>query len=204
MAIATAAEVARILGCSALDASMLQLMDAAQGAMETYCDRKFDSAQRTEYHSGRGENFIYLKNAPITDSAGAVTRTTSNLSVWDDLDREWAAVDKIDDDDLVIENPEAGLLVYEDSKFSDGIQNVKVTYYGGFTAATMPEDIKQAFIILVQEWWIHRGYRTDRTGGRGPLDYPATPTEGSLPEQVRDLLSPWRRTAYATGWESDA
>lgn len=204
MAIATAAETARILGCNEADTAMLQLMDAAQEAVEKFCDRKFDNAQWTEYHNGRGINYVFVKNPPITDSAGAITRDTANISVYDDTDRDYTTDDKIDDDDLIISDPEAGEITHEDAAFLDSKQNLKLVYYGGFVASTMPEDVKQAFIILVQEWWIHRGYRTDRTGGRGALDMPTTPTMGMLPEQVRDLLSPWRRSIFATGYEGNA
>ena len=204
MAIAPAAEVARILGCAVTDPAMLQLMASAQTAVEKFCDRKFENAQRTEYHNGRGVKYLYVGSAPITDSAGAITRDSANIDIWDDLDRDYEAADKIDDDDLVIESPDDGQIYYEGSSFLNGKQNIKVTYYGGFTAALMPEDVKQAFIILVQNWYMHRGYRTDRTGGRGELDYPTLPVETSLPEQVRDLLTPYRRTVWATGFGSEA
>lgn len=204
MAIASAAEVAEILGCGAGETAMLQLRDAAQAAIETYCDRRFDSAQWTEYHNGRGDSYLFVKNAPITDSAGAITRDSSNITVHDDVDREYDADALVDADDLVISDPDAGEVYYDGGTFLADIQNIKIVYYGGFTAATMPEDVKQAYIILIQEWWIHRSYRTDRTGGRGPLDMPTVPTAGSLPDQVRDLLSPWRRAPYYTGYEDDA
>jgi len=204
MAIASAAEVAKILGCGAGETAMLQLRDAAQEAIETFCDRKFDNAQRTEYHNGRGESWLYVKNAPITDSAGAITRDASNLSIWDDTDRDYGSNELIDSDDLIVADPDAGLIRYDGNVFLDSIQNIKITYYGGFTEAAMPEDVKQAYIILIQEWWIHRGYRTDRTGGREALEFPTAAPIGSLPDQVRDLLTPWRRASFYTGFEDDA
>lgn len=207
MGLITLAEAGNVVGAdetsSEFSGVATQLIAAATAAVNKYCDRDFEWAERTEYHDGRGLDWLYVKNAPITDSSGVETRDTTDLTVWDDIGRDYEDLDKVDSDDMVIADPEHGLIRFVNGEsLSDGVQNVKVVYYGGYKAADIPQDVRQACILLVQEWYIHRGYRrTDRVGGVGPLDYPATPTTVALPDEVVNLLMPWRRTLFATGWE---
>ena len=48
------------------DAVWSQKISAAQSMAEQFCGRLFDSAARTEKHSGNGGAFFIVKNPPIT------------------------------------------------------------------------------------------------------------------------------------------
>ena len=193
-------EVAEILQCDENDAAMLRLLEAASRAINTYCGRTFEWRKDiVEYFDGDGQDVLWVSSPPITDAEGNITYSASSITVWEDDDREFEDADKIDADDLRID-PIAGRIDYA-GIFSSGPRIIKVQYNGGYSLSTMPEDVKYACIALVSDWWLHRSYRQlDRLGGQGPLDWPNILPANTLPEKVLQLLQPYRRNIYSTGF----
>jgi len=110
---------------------------------QTYCGvASFKATNYTEYLDGEGSKYIFPKNAPII--------SVSNL--WDDTDWAWASDSLIASTDYrVIDNK---YIVYKDSLFATGDQNIKLSYRAGYEA--IPLDLKQACIQEVTIRYKHR------------------------------------------------
>ncbi len=64
------------------DAKLAAMITAASRAIEKYCDvDSFDSQVRTEYHSGKGNSYLYLRSAPITAVSRVGTAPTTVLTI---------------------------------------------------------------------------------------------------------------------------
>lgn len=123
------------------DAELARLIPAVQEFLERECERKFELATVTEYYSGCDwRESLMVARPPIV--------TVTNL--WDDPLRVYATpllaasyvVPAVGSEDA-----KAGILRLDHVTFLDGIQNIKITYSGGF--ATIPADLDQAAIELV-------------------------------------------------------
>jgi len=118
------------------DAELGRLIPAVQQWLEQECQRTFDQATVTEYFSGTDwRDSLILSRPPII--------SISNL--WDDPARSYAT--PISADHYVIDDAEAGIVKLDGLTFSAGLNNIKVTYVGGF--AIMPGDLEEAAIEMV-------------------------------------------------------
>ncbi len=124
------------------DAELVRLIGAVDAFITTYCNRQFEQATVTEYHSTRaGQTTLLLKRPPVA----------SITSLHDDPDRVYGANTLIDPSDYVIEDTDAGILKLDGTVFQRGVNNVKVLYSGGFNP--VPADLAQAAVELI---WLAR------------------------------------------------
>ena len=123
------------------DTELARLIPAVQEWLQHECARKFEQATVTEYYSGRTwRELIMVARPPIV----------SITNLWDDPLRVYATplalssyvVPAVDSEDS-----KAGLVRLDGRTFTDGIQNIKITYVGGY--ATIPTDLEQAVIEMV-------------------------------------------------------
>ena len=132
------------------DALVRSLINYASAAAEREARRVLVPASTsiTEYIDGDGTDSIKVSRAPII----AVSE------VYDDIGRDFTSSDLIDSDDYEIYK-ENGIvrLFNEESFFQVGVQNVKVVYTGGYTAATLPEDLTWAICEYVTFLYSNRG-----------------------------------------------
>ena len=144
------------------DAVWTQKIASAQSMLETFCGRLFDSAQRTEKHSGNGKAFFVVRNVPITaiasialiDDAGTST-TVDSGDYRADLDGETGKVWRIGaaegryivDDVGQLETTRLGV----SPCWPEGFKNISITYTGGYTSDTMPAGLKQLALEMVDE-----------------------------------------------------
>lgn len=118
------------------DAELDRLIPAVQSWLEKACGRVFDRASVTEYYSGRDwRTCLLVARPPIV----------SITSLWDDLARTYAT--PMSSSLFVIEDADAGLIRLDGVTFQEGLQNIKITYTGGF--ATIPTDLEQAAIEMI-------------------------------------------------------
>jgi len=119
------------------DSLLTTILENAQKRAENYCDREFDSQEKTEYYNGTGTNALLLRRYPIT----AID------SIYDDEDREFDADSEIDTDDIVIDDEIEGRIIYPDNTFTKSdVKNIKIKYTAGYSEA--PEDLRQAILDL--------------------------------------------------------
>lgn len=114
------------------DHVLLPLLKAAEEKAKRYCGTVLEAEDVTEYRDGDGTDVLLLKNYPVNSVA----------SVYDDVDRTYAAASLIAAADYMFES--SGRLILDALVFNIGRQNVKVTYNAGYTATAMPYDLKKA------------------------------------------------------------
>lgn len=116
---------------------------AAQSTFEDLTDRKFESAQFTEYYDAEKYcSKIFLRNYPVI----------SIVSIHDDPDWEWGSGDLIDSTDYRCDLEKG--IVHLDGYFSWGAQSVQVIYVAGYDKATLPEGIMQTWLRQIAHWYM--------------------------------------------------
>lgn len=118
------------------DAILNAIVDEVTQIAEGYCRRKFITRQFTEFYDGKLLKQLSLKQYPIycTYDSSETPEEPSNITVYDDTDREFTSSELIDNQDLIVYADEGCISLYNDEyKFANGIQNVKVTYYAGLS-----------------------------------------------------------------------
>lgn len=127
------------------DAELLRLIPVVDAFLAAYCNRPLESATITEYHSTRpGQTTLRLKQYPVI----------SITSLYDDPDRTYGADTLLATSDYVLTDPAAGIVQLDGTLFGGGLNNVKITYQGGYAAGS-PERLllEQAAIELI---WLAR------------------------------------------------
>lgn len=137
MALDTASAYKAFTGSTIADSVVTSAIAAAQAAMERYCGRDaggFESATVTEYFDGTGRDHLQLTQWPITSITSVSYRTGKS---------SWSAIEASTYD--VTTRGRLYLLGCVpswdgmDSVFSEGTQNWKVVYVGGYSS--LPADL---------------------------------------------------------------
>lgn len=126
------------------DALLNNLISRISEEIENFCDRKFidPGTNYTEFfHGYEWKMHIQVKNYPIINV----------VSLYDDPNRNYDSNTLIDTADYIIES-ENGIIRLDGLKFSEGYNNIKVIYRGGYT--TVPRDLEDAAIIKVAERYL--------------------------------------------------
>lgn len=134
------------------DAELSRIIPSVQAWLEQECYRQFDSATVTEYYSGAGSGEVpYLGSPQVWRDRLLVKRPpiTSITNIWDDPLRAYGSTTLLSASDYVIVDAAAGIVVLDGITFQAGLNNIKITYTGGYSAATMPVDLQQAAIEMV-------------------------------------------------------
>lgn len=105
------------------EALLQSIINRVSKRFDEYCHRSIVERIHTEYYDGDGTSELLLNNMPISRV----------VSLYDDIDRDFPSADLISSDDYVI-YPEQGIikLFNDESVFQRGIQNIKITYWGGY------------------------------------------------------------------------
>jgi len=145
MALITKTDITEYLHLEGTDDDELigDLIDRISDEIESECDRVFlaPAADVTEYYDGDGKSGVLLvKRFPIA--------ATGITSLHDDTERTYGSDTEITSDDYIIYGDE-GMVKFESGCFSKGRSNIKIVYKGGYAAADMPNDLKQAAVLLV-------------------------------------------------------
>ena len=137
MALCTVEDVKSFLSIDGtLDANedlVENLIDQVSKAIETFCDRTFDSTEHTEYINGEGRYWIRPKHYPITAVAG----------VWDDENWSWGTQHLIDSSTYRISS-DGRFIISRLYSFTDAVENVKIIYTAGYS--TIPLDLKMVCV----------------------------------------------------------
>lgn len=189
--IATLAELKTELGLTdtADDAKLTALMERIQGRFEDFCARGFELAAVTgERHNG-GMPFVNLFRFPVVSIAEA------KYVAPDGAETVYA-----EGDDFVVSYSRGRLIRLSGAEFPDGVENIRVSYTGGYTAAgatpsggalAMPEGLRRAFVMQVFFEFKNReqiGKASVSAGGASVSLAPAR----LLPD-VEETLAPYRR-----------
>ena len=189
-----ATELKLHLGISGTDDDDLldAIIEAVSAQIETYCDRKFKSEERTEYYNGEGYEILALRCWPVSRSA--------DFTIYDDLSvpRDYASGDALGTDDYVIDY-EMGLVHRQGAVFSDGAESVKVVYTAGVgaTTATLPEDLRKAAVKLASAEYTQAKQRADGIQSEGIGPYRVVYDKSKWPADVLAILDEYRDVRFA-------
>lgn len=153
------------------------LIDEEAGASVT-----IEMAGYVEYHDGKGRDFVAVKNPPIA----------SLTNLYDDPGRDWGSETEITSANYVLSpTDKPNMIVLDGGVFYDGIQNVKITYIGGY--ASIPGDLGQACIeTVVQKVKEGREGRLGIASRSEPDGSISLFMEGLLPD-VKRVLGRYKR-----------
>jgi len=192
----TLANVKQALGVTAAtdDAALEQLAAMADGAIATYCGRRFDGGSFTETHPGAAK-LIFLANYPVAAIA----------SLHVDVEREYPP-ETLRSADQYILHASRGVVESRDGPFIPTLSGwtvsadafpdaVRVAY--STAANAVPEAIKRAYAELIGQWYRQR--KTHASSGQlnligtGDTSYPWGQSGGfRLPAGVKELLAAYR------------
>ncbi len=166
------------------DTFLTDLIDDVISEAESDIGAKLEAVTAEVVYLNGGKRTLYLPHLNI-----------SNVSVWQDSDREWADEDLLDSDYYSV-YVERGKIQRNTSTaiFTKGNKVVKVQYDGGYSSSTLPKDLKRALIKQIAF-----SFRRRKDLGLQSVSYP----DGSinrfatgewLPE-VEKVLERYRRMA---------
>jgi len=107
-----------------------RLINRASRQIEAHIKRNIRARSYTEYYDGTGESGkLFLNQWPIQS-------TTSTISIYDDIDRDFTSTTLFASTDFVIYKDEGIVELLSDASlgswFSKGTQNIKAIYTGGY------------------------------------------------------------------------
>jgi hypothetical protein len=180
-----------------LDADSLDwLINAASSFIESFCKRVFTNSgaltTETIYINGTGRDILLLPNFPVANDGTirVYTFDTVTQTVLDTLTEHT---------DYEVDFTAGALIT---GQWSNGFKNIKVTYSHGYTTATMPWDLKNACLSLVNYLYSNKdkvGMNSERIGGysytketAGQVLFAGLP----IPGDIILMLNAYRRLDY--------
>jgi hypothetical protein len=166
------------------------LLTASYG-IEQYCRRRLLLKSNTEYLDYMGDRLLLLREYPVRELE----------CVYYSRDRYFSPESLLSSDQYGL-LPEAGfpedmpyyLLLKPSTRLLPGAKCVKVKYLAGYSPDEVPPDLASACLELAA--WNMARYRGRRIGMTGPVrgnGKDGEHLEVSMPENVRELLEPYRR-----------
>jgi uncharacterized phiE125 gp8 family phage protein len=159
------------------------LIEEVSAAIESYCGRSFEEAERMEYCDGSGIDVILLRHFPVSDVDSVTLVGADGSKQTVDADLYWLY-------------GEAGILKIKNGTWLKGSKNYEVVYTAGYVASEIPKDLKLACkiwtAILLEE--IDRNLFAVQSTQIG--DQTVTYDLDEIPKKVKQLLQRWVRAAY--------
>lgn len=190
IALATVAEAKVVLkipsGTTSEDTVLEDLINRASAHANKHTGRQLLLARFTEFYDGDGSDELMLNNYPV----GTLT------SVHDDPLRDFAAGSLLVVDDDYILDAAAGIIsaMSGHPAFLKGKATVKVVYTAGYALASVPHDLKEAVLMMVQHHY-KRMYQDQRIGlaSESIGDQTFTYSEEAIPKKAKATLDRYRR-----------
>ena len=187
--------------------TLKRLMNAACTKIETYIDCNVLARDYDEIYDGRGTNTIILNRYPVL----------SIEEVYVDYSRSFDASTKLEQDAFVLkysydhratgEIRKLGnrlVLVGDDNniiigniRFGYSDYSIRVKYRAGWgtDASKIPDDIAQAALMLCEYWYYKRENRDLGVKQKGTRGESYQVMSDGIPEDITDLLDPYRDLA---------
>lgn len=154
-------------------------IDWVQSRAESYIGRKLESDTYTWYLNGSGGSRIILPVCPVASITG----------IYLDSGRDF--VTALDEDDYYLDADTGIVDLYEYSAPS-GVRTVKVVASAGYTADTLPGDLKMAFVSAISH---HMLKLKDRAFGLNSMTAPdgvSASFELELPSDTKRIFDSYR------------
>jgi hypothetical protein len=125
------------------DDVLIEILKRVDAEVKQYCTRDFELATYTETRSGDGTRIYRCAQYPIV----------SVTSLYDDVNRLYTSDTLIPADSYRVEN-DSGIIVLDGIVFYKGLGNIKVVYSAGFAAGSIPEDLRQACLMMARKYYL--------------------------------------------------
>ena len=165
---------------------------ASEGWVQTYCSRRFVSASYTERYNGSGRKALRVIETPVSTSPLATV-------MEDGVALGVAAVYSTSAD--VIYDQVSGIFhrlptsrrsTVQSPGWADGIQNIEVTYTGGYPDGSVPGDLRLATCFIGALMWRHsdrfEAGLLSRADGAHSVSF-----ADELPMVIKTILNAYRR-----------
>lgn len=155
---------------------------------ESYCDRKFVSASRTEYLNGHDHAVLNLPSPPVTALTSVHVSTT-----WP---RAYGSAELLVNgtEYLLTQNQNTAQLWRAGGTWPDGPETVKVIYTSGYT--TIPADLERAAIEIITvklQRGKHQSYHVaGENRGDGSVTYSPAIALHDIPIHAKQVLDQYR------------
>jgi hypothetical protein len=172
------------------DNELERLINSASLYANNYTGVALLSRSHTEYHDGDGSQVLFLDNFPVTS-------TESEIALYIDSDREYAAGDRIPASSIIL-YPNTGKLMVEDHYFERAPRSVKITYTAGYALASVPADLAYAVKVLCAKMW---KMKKDKLSGVVSMTIEGQSVnfaEQEIPGSVREILNRYSRNWQGT------
>jgi len=186
----TLADIREYLGITSGDTApndaLLSIATVVTYWMERYTGRKLKSRSHTEITNGNGSDRLFVKNYPITSSV-------SEIAVYIDSDGVFGADTKIAAASMRIDG-DGGIVYLIDDVFSEGIQNIKNVYTGGYGAggALVPHDLVGAAFEFIGFLWQRKIKKNWDVSGVNISQGGITILDEWAPRTVKNVLDGYR------------
>lgn len=138
----------------------------------------------SEWHDGGTARIVLRNQGPIVSVTSVLESYGSTVYTLTQVDLDTPAIGNaysysVDLDEGLLVRRASGVAI----PFTNGVRNIHVTYVAGYS--TVPEDIKQATLVLVKHLWdTQRGPRQGVNAAPDGFGY-------SFPNRVLEILAPY-------------
>jgi hypothetical protein len=154
-----------------------RMITSCSAAMESWMNRTIARTSYVETRNGTGGSALLVQQYPIVSVSGV---TVGAVAV--------PARARIGDGGYVFDETR---ILLDGSTFTRGMQNVTVSYVAGY--ATVPQDIEQACIDIIGDWFRYK----DRAGklSEGIEGQTISFTDTAFPSRAQGVLNQYRKVA---------
>ena len=175
------------------------LINSASDFIEGSLNRRLKTQTYTAVRfDGTGSKYLFPEFPVTTLTSVVLDETTQTLWLPGD------SGEPKDKDVILLDGPDpkwGRWALYRDLKWTKGMLNIKMTYTAGYGATTpanmpaMPEDLKQACIIIARHWYYLQDRQRQGLYSRRMSGESVSYVQTSLPREAVPLLNRYRRHA---------
>lgn len=159
-----------------------RIINSATLRVEAYCRRVFLTRSITEYHDGKGNLRLYLRNQPVL--------TVTQID-W--LDYQGTSMASYTGSDLVVDDTHGIVTLSNGGSFATGMRNWKVQYTASYASlTTVPDPVVLAFFKLCKQYYMDWQHQKDDITSQ-TIDGQTTFFENAkMPNRIASLLKPYQ------------
>lgn len=166
------------------DALLQQLLDQANWFIESFCKRKFEESDYTDFYDWHGENILNLQNFPVNTLTSLQKNTwTITSPVWENIDADKYVVNK--------KSWQVRSALY----FPYWLENIKVVYNAWYSSEDMPQDLVNACVSLVGYYYNTKnwqGIASESVDGAS-IRYSNEAIGSTIPSEILQTLNMYKQ-----------
>lgn len=164
-------------------------IDRATGYIYSYCNRKFVTGSYTEkvkmYRDELWNKYFYVKNFPILDEVEGEGEGEAEPAIKIEYLNDSNVWTELTDISFGILSEEGKIFLDEDLSI---YKSARVTYTGGYELDDMPEDLRQACIMLAVSYY-QDSHQGEKRLGINARNWNSQVSEGASYKDVEDKVN---------------